>query len=360
MTNNIQKIVLHIGTPKTGTSSIQQSLFKKRDKLAELGIFYPVIGNMNRHSFLSIPFYSTMVPREFWNRFGKDKQEVDKLAFDFWDQIAKEATEGKHVYHTLLLSGETFAGIDRYEDLSRYLNSKFPSAVVTVVCYIRNPADFYLSDIQQKIKASYKINWPLNKKWSTRLKNWQALGALKLREFDRSSFHNEDICEDFLTQIGISSTDVAEFSIRMLNSSMSAEEIYIIQAFREFCYPDDDDVFKPKSNQLLKLLPRVAMQIDEIYQPRRPRLREEVKCMAIIESFEDTKGLYDTFGFRFRDETFYDLEGATKNLKRFSIETRDVPKIEDVIEIDYLRVKALYSNVLKVLLTYLMKHKVES
>jgi hypothetical protein len=35
------KLVLHAGTPKTGTTALQQTLFRERDTLAEQGIWYP-------------------------------------------------------------------------------------------------------------------------------------------------------------------------------------------------------------------------------------------------------------------------------------------------------------------------------
>ncbi|MGV6852729.1 MAG: hypothetical protein ACWA5R_11220, partial [bacterium] len=40
----MKKVILHIGTPKTGTSSIQRWLYQHSETLLELGILYPRTG----------------------------------------------------------------------------------------------------------------------------------------------------------------------------------------------------------------------------------------------------------------------------------------------------------------------------
>ena len=48
-------IILHIGLPKTGTTSLQQAFFENRDQLAGEGISYPLPTNSHwnaQHDFV--------------------------------------------------------------------------------------------------------------------------------------------------------------------------------------------------------------------------------------------------------------------------------------------------------------------
>ena len=47
-------IVLHIGSGKTGTTSIQRFLAQNRARLAELGLLYPQTPGRSRHYRLSL------------------------------------------------------------------------------------------------------------------------------------------------------------------------------------------------------------------------------------------------------------------------------------------------------------------
>jgi hypothetical protein len=40
-----RKVILHVGTPKTGTSYLQHVLFKNKRLLGEHGILYPATGS---------------------------------------------------------------------------------------------------------------------------------------------------------------------------------------------------------------------------------------------------------------------------------------------------------------------------
>ena len=37
----MKRVLVHVGTPKTGTSFVQDLLFQQRDALAEQGVLYP-------------------------------------------------------------------------------------------------------------------------------------------------------------------------------------------------------------------------------------------------------------------------------------------------------------------------------
>ena len=89
-TNSRLKLILHVGTPKTGTTSVQVYLDKKQRKLRSKGILYP-----NR-------FHNPDSPKHQWFERNLLSGNVEKLVSNFNDILnhVKEHT------HTILLSSE--------------------------------------------------------------------------------------------------------------------------------------------------------------------------------------------------------------------------------------------------------------
>lgn len=49
------KLILHLGMPKTGSTSIQTFMAQNRDNLLALGVLYPKVNiSTNNHNFISI------------------------------------------------------------------------------------------------------------------------------------------------------------------------------------------------------------------------------------------------------------------------------------------------------------------
>lgn len=102
----MRKLILHIGTHKTGTTSIQTALEENRDWLRERGLVYPDGG----------PIYETRLPHHAWSHglTGVDPDKAAKSAsfIDYASSLARD--DG-----TLLLSAEPIYrhvdGLDAYD-----------------------------------------------------------------------------------------------------------------------------------------------------------------------------------------------------------------------------------------------------
>jgi len=89
----MRKLILHIGTHKTGTTSIQKALAVNREWLRERGLIYPAGG----------PFYSNRMPHHEWSHglTGTDRRELERSA-SFIDHAASLGKDDD----TLLISAE--------------------------------------------------------------------------------------------------------------------------------------------------------------------------------------------------------------------------------------------------------------
>lgn len=135
------RIVLHIGAPKTATSSIQACFSSSRQELRNLGILYPGQGVNHVPHFLA--------PMNFP---GPEYMERDSP--ELWRQLKRDiaAHEG-----TALLSSEIVCGAD--VDLGRRLISELGANDVQIVLTLR-PLDLVLpSTWQEYVKAGDTIKY---------------------------------------------------------------------------------------------------------------------------------------------------------------------------------------------------------
>lgn len=340
------KIILHIGTPKTGSTSIQATCHSNTGLLRKKGILYPKVLDTNRHSVLTIPFLPDGPPREFWNSLGRDKESCSNIALKLWKDVAADFYRSEQT-DTLLLSSEYFSRIVDLKPLEALLRELFPNVQLVSICYLRNPVDHYISSLQQKLKASHKVQWPSRREWSSNLKQWAGITDLSLREFNRSELFHGDVAADFLHAIGIEEHELEEFTLKYSNESISAEGIFVLQQFRQHMFAGANNVFKPESNELLTLIRRASKKIPEKLRPQKAALTDEARSRAIAASWFDAQALLSEFGFRFRDESIYDeaYRPAKEHVSELQKQTRNLP-LERVLLLDNDRAMALYSQII--------------
>jgi hypothetical protein len=89
-----RRVILHVGTPKTGTSFVQDLMFQQREALAEQGVLYPA-DRFDAHFLAALDLMEL--------RWGG----LEKQAVGAWDRLAAQV-RGWHG-HTVVLSHEILA-----------------------------------------------------------------------------------------------------------------------------------------------------------------------------------------------------------------------------------------------------------
>ncbi|HEX3922259.1 MAG TPA: hypothetical protein VHY31_08230 [Streptosporangiaceae bacterium] len=137
------KVFLHIGEPKTGTTFLQQVMWRNRDELAAQGVVLP-----GHH------------PQDHY-RASQDLRDIPKLASDpagswagEWDILARQARQAPRV---AVVSHELFSAADAPQ-ADRAMRSLEP-AEVHVVLTVRDMATLLPAEWQETVKHRNASGW---------------------------------------------------------------------------------------------------------------------------------------------------------------------------------------------------------
>jgi hypothetical protein len=233
-------IVLHIGMGKTGTSSIQFFLRDNRERLSELGLLYPKSPGGGRHHQLGLflkPEEELSTSPE-WARQKQPDAASFRKAFRrrLFSEIEKSGLS------RVLLSDEILFGSSEptLRRLRRFTDRIAKST--RVVTYLRRQDDHMVSRYQQLVK----VGWILRlRDWAqedmsdlydyyARLRRHEQLLApndLVVRRYERDSFVNGSLYQDFLDAAGVdvSADDLEQGPNR--NQSLDAESVEFLRLF---------------------------------------------------------------------------------------------------------------------------------
>lgn len=141
-----RRVWLHIGMPKTGSTSLQKSFAASRAEMRAGGLFYP--GREEAHHALSARLVGKGGGAPYFESRGIPPDRAVVMADKVWATVeAAERFEGD-----ILLSSELFgraneAGIERLDRDVAALGRE-----LRVICYLRHPVALAHSSAQQQIK----------------------------------------------------------------------------------------------------------------------------------------------------------------------------------------------------------------
>lgn len=247
-----KKALIHIGTGKTGTTSIQKSLSAQKQKLA--GIGYPnVVGNA--HHFLEVVYSERSALSRGHRGVYKDDASRLKDASVLKSRFLKRLRNIKGV----IISSEFLGKFEEPQILS--LKKDLDKAGYTdyrIVCYIRNPISYYRSVLQQSLKANHVPPHPELFRYGVRetIENYRAVFGdnVVVRNFD-DGLYEGDVVQDFVKQLEqFFDVAIAGIKSKSENRSLSAEALFILQRYRETYNSDKRNILTPRSELLLEYL----------------------------------------------------------------------------------------------------------
>jgi hypothetical protein len=137
-----QRVFLHVGVPKSGTTFLQTSLATNRKRLKEAGVLYP--GGHERMFLAAVDVRGTS------KAWGRDRAEVDGA----WDALCRKARE--HGGSTVI-SHELLAGASERQITAAMTMLK--GVEVHVVVTARNPALQAVAEWQEGIKHGRRLTF---------------------------------------------------------------------------------------------------------------------------------------------------------------------------------------------------------
>lgn len=307
-------LFLHIGSNKTGTSSIQAALRVEHQTLEQHGI--AVLG----HGSLG----ENLTNRSLFHIFNCESiRRVDLNNFSTEGAYRRHRLQQQRQFRRLLgpLPHQQVVVSDEYlftlptERIDRMAHSlrKWGFDRVTVLLYLREPTSMYLSYVQQLVKADHRIPDPEH--WifpyQDRVEAWsQAFGTqLILRVYERSQLHNNTSIDDFALEMATAfalGTDSPAIKFRTgfdHNVSLSAEGFQLLHAYQSAFHADNPGRFTPDSTQLL----RTIAICEQGLQLSRPVLKPEVRRQILMGHADQLVYLATRHGFRFPSVDHEDL-----------------------------------------------------
>jgi hypothetical protein len=206
-------LVLHIGSGKTGTSSIQHLLDESRPALAADGVLYPRTPGRKRHVRLGLFARSDDDLRRqvSWQRMQRDSP--DAFREDFRRRLLAEIEQSGA--HRVVMSDEAMYGLPdvalrRLRGLVDHI-----ARSVRVVVYLRRQDEHLCSRYQQVVKVgevrrlverTEQTDFSGSYDYRARLGRWEELvspAELVVRPFEPSHFRGGSLFADFLHAAGL-------------------------------------------------------------------------------------------------------------------------------------------------------------
>lgn len=234
------KIILHVGTEKTGSTSIQELLSANYESLVNDGVLFPSSIGIPCHINLTACALKNEKKHPIRQLLGLQDQDeftrfVNKTKKNLQDEICNTSPRvmvisDEHI-NVHLSSTETLLEFKK--------NCEEFGDIISVVIYLRQQDEFRLSLFSEAVKAGNLSNFDLSNPlpifdivpyrldYLSILDNLSEVFGQTLispRIYDRRTFPNGDICADFLTMTGIDIKNITSTKTEK-NKTIDAEVI---------------------------------------------------------------------------------------------------------------------------------------
>jgi hypothetical protein len=285
-------IFLQIGFPKTATTSLQIAMKEHKDELESLGICYPLIDSDFKQRYL-----------KFFDLKVRPTEEVlKKLSVSM--ELLKVYVEKSKCKDVILSCEEltNFLMMAYSKDNIKLLRDELLKidSDIRIVSYVRNPSDFYLSILQEKLKRSGGVLTPEDFKtnFSKTIELYEDIFGVKalVKEFHPSKLRNNDIVADFFQTIGATQIDTSKWKSAISNETIPAEALWILDSARK----DKSDFKITYTFKESELFWRKLNEIStRFFSLNKPVLFTHISEMVIRNNQQDIDELKRKYGIEF-------------------------------------------------------------
>lgn len=305
-------LYLHIGSPKTGTTSLQMRLFHNQNALAKHNFCYP--GKEFSHQ--KIFFKTNCAPDDWARQFrGQNHAAVKQIVNNYIFGLEKDLRKDFGYY---LMSAEDLFIWNRYyvENILEYFSQFFDE--IKVISVVRDPVDYYRSYQQELIKARSYIESPSHFKYDFKkvIETWSEFVEVKVLGF----IPGQDIFKVFCNLFGLRSE---QFKVKQgsNNSSMSIEQILLLEKVQKHLYQGKDDMLKVHLKTISNINAPSSSKVE---------LQERIKPIVYTKHREDVEWLYNNHEIDFRNPKLKNTSPTSiATFESSKVEVKDVFKVND-------------------------------
>lgn len=257
------QLYLHIGMPKTGTSTIQGLLFDNRKTLDQHGYFYPVatLGGSSDYAYA----HHNLAHAILENNNAP------------WQKLQGELAANKR--KRIIISSEAFSNC-RHPDHLKYIHEYLCHFPIKIVVYVRRQ-DEMLQGLYQTLVTFGDLTDPLADylemiltEHPHTLDYYSLINDLFAREFgkenillrvyEKSSLHEGDLLKDFLKTTGFSASKFLQLDVPNNNLSFDARTLEIFRQLKIQLKGEDEEALEHIRRIMRKQNKRSAFQGNNI------------------------------------------------------------------------------------------------
>lgn len=305
----MKKLFLHIGSPKTGTTSIQEYFHQNRENLKQKGIIYPGKEICHHVIFFTSQRDSTSWPRQYNN---VDHNTLQNYVTNSLVNLAEDFSKD---FNTYIMSTEYlfFSDVQAVHHTVSWLKDFFDE--IEIIVFIRQPSKHYSSSQQQVIKASHQIETPSHYYYPFRavIEAWQSACTVLSVEYSAETNSLQSISE-------ILKIDTKNFKTpKRSNESLSVEQMLAFEKIQKNIYSDTPDVFKKHLRSISNIKPNGLT---------KPTLKKGIEEYIDQKHKRDLSWLKEKHGIAFTtNQKSGQLPSRLKNMEKCSV--KDVYNTND-------------------------------
>lgn len=231
-------LVVHIGTGKTGTSSLQFFMRDNRQRLLQLGHLYPQSPGRARHGRLSLFVKSDeeVLSAPNWSRQKESNPAAFRKAFRrrLFSEI-EDSGVSRVILSDEVLYGCSDPALQRLRDFTDRI-----ARSLRLVVYLRRQDDQMVSRYQQMVKTGEirrLTEWAQQDMsriydYHARLRTWATLlepTEFVVRRFERDRFVDGSLHQDFLDAVGVGVRADELEQVPDRNESLDAESVEFLR-----------------------------------------------------------------------------------------------------------------------------------
>ncbi|MEP1471512.1 MAG: hypothetical protein ABJK25_11100 [Halieaceae bacterium] len=253
-------IYIHIGAPKTATSTLQALLVRKAKKLAKSGVLYP---SAPRHGDAHHVLVCDLIEKHQGNHMP-DFWYGDFPRGQAWNKLADEIAGHGKALESVVISSELFFGQSRQlRPMLADIGEHLAGYTVKIVSYLRRQDQLYSSFFNQDVKGArqwadgpyqfYETHQIFQHHYVDLLSIWGDFFGeenIIVRPYEPAQWREEDIVADFCDAIDAPRLKAGSLES---NASLGPNQLYAKQCLNKIGYDKaiNDDVVR----RLIKLLP---------------------------------------------------------------------------------------------------------